>query len=185
MLHILNRGSYTVQGQLLVLKPMTLFFFCKPNLSSAPVWVRFPNLPLKCWSKACLLNISSIIGKPIHNDTPTNSMSRVSFARVLIEVDLYANVQPSVNIPMPNGTIINQKVVYESLPKICPQCYKPGHSGATCFNLGARFEDLPTLVIAKHVHVSSASPSETMADVKPILCPPPGFYTMTTTATRT
>ena len=76
MLHVLNRGPYIVQGQLLVLKPMTPFFdFCKPNLSYAPVWVRFPNLPLECWSQVCLSKISSIISKPICSDTPTNSMS--------------------------------------------------------------------------------------------------------------
>ncbi|KAJ6989365.1 hypothetical protein NC653_022064 [Populus alba x Populus x berolinensis] len=168
----------------------SFFYFCKPNLSSAPVWVRFPNLFLEFLSQACLSKISSIIGKPIRRDAPTNSMSRVSFARFLIEVDLYMDLPPSINISMPYGTTVNQKVIYESLPKICPQCYKLGHSGATYLNLGVRPKDLPTLVLAKHMHVSSThvsstGPSETMANVKPVLCPPPGFYTMATTITRT
>ncbi|KAJ6911881.1 hypothetical protein NC652_022232 [Populus alba x Populus x berolinensis] len=163
----------------------SFFYFCKPNLSSAPVWVRFPNLSLEFLSQACLSKISSIIGKPIRRDAPTNSMSRVSFARFFIEVDLCMDLPPSSNISMPYGITINQKVIYESLPKICPQCYKLGHSGATYLNLGARPKDLPTPVLAKHMHVSSTGPSETMANVKPVLCPPLGFYTMATTVTRT
>ncbi|KAJ6904468.1 hypothetical protein NC652_022474 [Populus alba x Populus x berolinensis] len=52
-------------------------------------------------------------------------------------------------------------------------------------NLGARPEDLPTLVPAKHGHVSSVGPSKTMTNVKPVLCPPPGFYIVATTITGT
>jgi hypothetical protein len=81
MLNVLHRGPYSVQGKLLVLKPMPPYFdFGKPDLSSAPVWLRFSNLPLECWLQACLSKISSVIGKPIRSDNPTNYMSRVSFA---------------------------------------------------------------------------------------------------------
>jgi hypothetical protein len=127
MLHVLDRGPYSVQGQLLVLKPMPSFFdFGKPDLSSAPVWVRFPNLPLECWSQTCLSKISSVIRKPIRSDDPINSMSRVSFTTVLIEVDLYADLLRFVKISMPDGTTINQRVVYEFLPKLCSHCHMPG-----------------------------------------------------------
>jgi hypothetical protein len=44
-----------------------------------PIWVKFPNLPLKCWSLKCLSKIASVLGKPVQSDMLTSSMSRLSF----------------------------------------------------------------------------------------------------------
>uniref|UniRef100_A0A3N7G3J5 DUF4283 domain-containing protein n=1 Tax=Populus trichocarpa TaxID=3694 RepID=A0A3N7G3J5_POPTR len=98
------------------------------------VWVRFPNLPLQCWSPLCLSKLASVIGKPVHSDTSTNSMTRLSYARVLIEIDLLADLPTSINIILPNGDSLSQKVMYESLPRFCKQCRTRGHTTSTCTN---------------------------------------------------
>ncbi|KAL9384418.1 hypothetical protein Peur_004566 [Populus x canadensis] len=77
MLEVLNGGPYSVHGRLLILKIMPEFFdFDTSEMLRMPVWIRFPNLPLQCWSPICLSKLASVIGKPIHLDTPTSSMSR-------------------------------------------------------------------------------------------------------------
>ena len=119
-LEVLNGGPYLIYGRPLILKPMPEFFdFSKKDMSSVPVWVKFPNLPLKCWSIRGLSKISSLIGKPIQCDRLTATKSRISYARVLIEVDLREDLPSSVEIGLPNGLFIEQPVIFESLPQFC------------------------------------------------------------------
>ncbi|KAJ6880904.1 hypothetical protein NC652_034046 [Populus alba x Populus x berolinensis] len=81
-------------------------------MSFVPVWFLLPNLPLECWSQDCLSKINNVIGKYIRFDDLTLSMSQVSFARVMIEVNLSAKLPRALNISMLDGTLIKQKIVY-------------------------------------------------------------------------
>jgi hypothetical protein len=120
MVKVLYKGPYSVQGKPLVLKPMPTFsYFSKPDMSFASIWVHFPNLPLECWSSSCLFKIVKAIGNPLRCDDHTNTMSRLSFSRVMIEVDLSADLIRSINISLPNGTSFEQRVIYEYLPQFC------------------------------------------------------------------
>ncbi|KAJ6976346.1 hypothetical protein NC653_028459 [Populus alba x Populus x berolinensis] len=108
------------KGKPLVIKSMPLYFdFGKPNMSFVLVRVCLPNHHLECWSPACLSKISSVIGKPIRCDDLTLSMSRVSFARVMIEVNVFADLPHSISLSMSNGTIIKKRVIYEYKPRFC------------------------------------------------------------------
>lgn len=50
----------------LMLGPMLAFFnFSAKEISKVPVWVKFPNLPLECWSPRCLSKIGGMLGKPL------------------------------------------------------------------------------------------------------------------------
>ena len=130
---VINGGPYLIYGRPLILKSMPEYFdFSKKEMSSVPVWVKLPNLPLKCWSIRSLSKISSLIGKPIQCDKLTVSKLRISYARVLIEVDLREELPASVEIGLPNGKFIEQPVIYESLPQFCKSCLSIGHSLANC-----------------------------------------------------
>nr|TKS00381.1 hypothetical protein D5086_0000185940 [Populus alba] len=48
-------------------------------------------------------------GKPIHCDAPAANMTRFSYARVLIEVDLLLDLLTTVNVVLPNGTSLSQQ----------------------------------------------------------------------------
>ncbi|KAJ6981093.1 hypothetical protein NC653_024473 [Populus alba x Populus x berolinensis] len=133
MLDVLGAGPYAVFGRPLILRIMPAFFYFQfTELSSMPTWVRFPNLPLRCWNNICLSKIASMIGKPIKCDDPTALMTRVSYARILIEVDLLSILPSSVNVILPNGIALQQHIVYESLPRFCRQCKSLGHSTLIC-----------------------------------------------------
>ena len=130
---VLTGGPYSVYGRLLILKPMLDYFdFNTSDMVRMPIWVCFPNLPFQCWSPLCLSKLASVIGKPVHTDSPTSSMTRLSYARVLIEIDLFAALPSLIDITLPNGVSKAQEVVYESLPRFCKQCKTLGHSTSAC-----------------------------------------------------
>jgi len=73
-----------------------------------------------------------MIGKPIHYDDPIAQMTRLSYARVLIEVDLLSDLPYSINVILLNSTSLPQQIMYESLPRLCKQCKILGHLTLTC-----------------------------------------------------
>ena len=133
MLETLSAGPYFVFGRPLILKIMPEFFDFQANdMTKLPTLVKLPNLPLRCWTPLCLSKIGNMIGKPIHCDIPTTTMSRLSYARLLVEVDLLQELPNAIQVVLPNGTPLSQQVTYESLPKFCKRCRVIGHSANTC-----------------------------------------------------
>ena len=86
------------------------------------------KIEIQCLSPLCLSKLASVIGKPVHLDSPTTSMTRLSYARVLIDIDLLVELPSSIDITLPNGVTKSQAVIYESLPRFCKQCKTLGHS---------------------------------------------------------
>jgi hypothetical protein len=133
MLDILGGGPHYMFGRPLILKVMPDFFdFQATNMIKMPTWLRFLNLPLRCWTSIYLSKLTGMIGKPIHCDDPTANMTPLSYARVLIEVDLLLDPPTFVNVVLPNGTSLSQQVMYEFLPCFCKRCWVLGHSVSTC-----------------------------------------------------
>ena len=67
-------------------------------------------------------------------------MSRVSFARVMVEVTLTNDLPCSIRLSVPDGTIINQKVIYEYKPRFYSNCRIPGHTTNVCQKLHSSVE---------------------------------------------
>jgi len=133
MLDTLGGGPYSVFGWPLILQVMPDFFdFTPPDLTKMPTWVCFPNLPIRCWTPLYLSKLASVIGKPLHCDEPTYTKSKLSYARVLIEVDLLGTLPDLVSVQLPNGSTLGQQVIYESLPRFCKNCASMGHSTSSC-----------------------------------------------------
>ena len=62
------------------------------QITSLPIWVKFFNIPLEYRTVTSLGYIASVVGIPIHLDTLTENHSRLSFARICIEVDVISQV---------------------------------------------------------------------------------------------
>jgi hypothetical protein len=123
MFEVLGGSHYFVFGRPLILKVMPEFFyFTTFDMVRTSVWVRFPNLPLMCWFSTCLSKLASVLGKPIHYDAPIASMTRLSYARVLVENDLLVDLPTSINLVLPNDLPLSQQVMYKSLPRFYKQC---------------------------------------------------------------
>lgn len=63
-----------------------------------PIWVLFPQLPLVYWGDMSIGKIASAIGNPLLTDECTSKKLRVSYARVLIEVDVTKELKQHIII---------------------------------------------------------------------------------------
>lgn len=96
-------------------------------LRSVPIWVKLPNLPLNCWSMDSLSRITSVLGVPVCADECTTRQLRISFARVLVDIDVTKPLPKAIWIQDPNGNQVEQTVRYEWTPPFCKTCNKVGH----------------------------------------------------------
>ncbi|KAL2517225.1 Uncharacterized protein Adt_13472 [Abeliophyllum distichum] len=130
---VLKGGPYFVFGRPLLLKNLPEYFrFNDEEISIMPVWFMLTELPLNFWNPKGLGKIASKIGKPISMDNLTSLRGRLSYARVLIEVDAAKELVRTVNIGLPNGDVYDQKVIFEHEPKFCSFCRTFGHSHSSC-----------------------------------------------------
>ncbi|KAH0714810.1 hypothetical protein KY284_007715 [Solanum tuberosum] len=90
--------------------------------------VKLPNLPLNCWNSVVLSKIGCSLGKPLYADECTTQTSRISFARILVEVDVTRPLAKVIKMKDPKGRIVEQKVWYEWKPMFCQKCLQVGHS---------------------------------------------------------
>jgi hypothetical protein len=51
---------------------------------------------------------------------------------VLVELNLMDDLPYSIQVLLPNGAILTQSVVYETLPKFCKHCKVLSHTTAAC-----------------------------------------------------
>ena len=58
------------------------------SLQSLLVWVRIPYLSIEYFNYKFLMTIGSKIGKPVHIDDATSTVSRGHYARICMEIDL-------------------------------------------------------------------------------------------------
>ena len=77
------------------------------QLTSLSIWVKFFNIPLEYWTVTSLGYIASAVGIPLHLDTLTENHSRLSFARICIEVDLNCEFPRSALLDLGNGKFSN------------------------------------------------------------------------------
>ncbi|XP_070049826.1 uncharacterized protein [Nicotiana tomentosiformis] len=72
MNEILYAGPYTIYKRPIILKQWTPDFdFNVEFLTEMPLWVKFPNMPMSCWSRDSLSRIASAIGVPKYADECT------------------------------------------------------------------------------------------------------------------
>ncbi|KAL2246088.1 UNVERIFIED_CONTAM: hypothetical protein Sindi_2877000 [Sesamum indicum] len=140
------------------------FEFKEDDISLTPVWATLPSLPLECWHPNALGKIGSRLGTPIAMDTLTMKMERVSYARILVEVDASKKLKEEVEFVMPNGITRKQPVVYEFTPKFCTDCNRFGHLQEACQGLTA--VPPPAVPAAPAPIAATAKPAEA-AKTKP------------------
>lgn len=125
---MLFEGPYMIACRPVIVKEwMVDFCFEKEVLHEVPLWVKLPNLPLTCWSSDSLSRISSVLGKPICVDECTTQHKRISYARLLVEVDITQPLTYKVQIEDEQGRMIEHQVLYEWVPVYCQKCHRVGH----------------------------------------------------------
>lgn len=93
---VLMRGPYTFHNKPFIVQTWDIDFEFDPNcITTIPLWVTFPGLPVGYWSCETLSKIESATGKSKHTDQFTATMERISYARVLVETDV---AQPLIEV---------------------------------------------------------------------------------------
>ncbi|KAK4724060.1 hypothetical protein R3W88_026839 [Solanum pinnatisectum] len=116
----------------------------KEALQTVPILVKYPNLPLNCWSMDSLRRISSGLRVPLYADECTTKVDRISFARVLVEMDVARELPKKLKVEDPNGRVFEQEVKYEWIPEYCPKCMQVGPKCTT--KEGTRYKAAPKMV---------------------------------------
>lgn len=130
---VLEGGPYMINGRNFVLKHMPpMFQFDKDVLRTLPVWINLPGLPCEMWNAKILGNFCSVVGNPICNNALTSNKKRISYARVLVQVNLAEELVKEVIIDMPNGAVKHQAATCENLPRFCDHCKVLGHTKERC-----------------------------------------------------
>ncbi|XP_019239960.1 PREDICTED: uncharacterized protein LOC109219951, partial [Nicotiana attenuata] len=137
---VLMNGPYTMNSRPVILKAWAEGFdFNEEVLKTIPLWVKFPKLPLNYWSNKALSKIESGLGKPLYADACTTVTDRISYARVLIEMDITRTLPGTIKLIDTNGKVIEQMVQYDWKPQYCQTCCQIGHS---CHNKEAQKQDV-------------------------------------------
>lgn len=130
---VLEGGPYMIYGRPLILKHMQpLFEFGACTASVIPTWILLPGLPIDLWNSKVLDKICSRVGVPLCTDRMTGLKERISYARVLVEVDIAKELVGEIPIKLPGGKLRMQDVIYENLPKFCTHCRIMGHVLENC-----------------------------------------------------
>ncbi|XP_020253587.1 uncharacterized protein LOC109830664 [Asparagus officinalis] len=135
MREVLESGPWFFGSRPLMLKPWSIEIEMeKIQDYSYPMWIQLPNLKLNLWSATGISKISSLIGCPITIDMLTATRQRLSYARVLIEVQLpLKNPLPDlVDFQGPDGKKYSQRVIYELKPRWCSNYSIIGHDTDNC-----------------------------------------------------
>ncbi|KAL9230644.1 hypothetical protein vseg_005969 [Gypsophila vaccaria] len=131
--NILQGPSWNVSGYPLIFKVSSPKVSQElDTVSVVPIWVLFLNLDPYLWSSKALNKLAGRIGRPICADQHTTSKSKVSFARILIEVDVSKELPAAIIVATPYDDKFIQRVDYEWVPYYCSHCQKLGHQLEHC-----------------------------------------------------
>ncbi|XP_057530832.1 uncharacterized protein LOC130809184 [Amaranthus tricolor] len=60
----------------------------KEALSTIPIWVHLPALPMEYWGERCIRKIAGLLGNVLKIDNATKNKDRLMYARTLVETDI-------------------------------------------------------------------------------------------------
>ncbi|XP_019235091.1 PREDICTED: uncharacterized protein LOC109215473 [Nicotiana attenuata] len=126
---VLASGPYMIRNKPIIVKAWSPNFdFSKEVLQTIPIWLKLPNLPLNCWSMDSLSRIGSGLGIPLYADECTSKIERISYARLLVEMDVTKDMPTMLKVMDPKGNVFEQAIDYDWIPEYCHTCLQVVHS---------------------------------------------------------
>ncbi|XP_019264641.1 PREDICTED: uncharacterized protein LOC109242243 [Nicotiana attenuata] len=71
--------------------------------------------------------MASTLVNPLFADQCTTKQTRVSYARILIEVNVTKKLPTEITVKDPSGRHFQQPIEFEWKPEFCAECLKIGH----------------------------------------------------------
>ncbi|KAG6490537.1 hypothetical protein ZIOFF_051835 [Zingiber officinale] len=88
MARVWTGGIWFIAGMPLRIFKWSPYFSYAAESSIFPVWIQFPDMPIHMFNKHSLYSVARIGGKPIKLDDAMTDGTRLSMARVCVEIDL-------------------------------------------------------------------------------------------------
>nr|XP_009801325.1 PREDICTED: uncharacterized protein LOC104247078 [Nicotiana sylvestris] len=105
---VLMNGPYTINNRPVIMRQWSEnFYFNEEVLRTIPLWIKLPNLPLNLWSNQALRKIGSGLGKLIYANACTTIAERISYARILIEMEVTRPLPEKIKLCDPKGNVLD------------------------------------------------------------------------------
>ncbi|PKU68571.1 hypothetical protein MA16_Dca020839 [Dendrobium catenatum] len=105
----------------------------REEFTSVPIWFKILDLPLPCWTPEGISRIASKVGIPLAVDDLTAEKSRLTYARVCVQVSkdcVYPEIIPITIL----GEPFSLKIQYEWKPEPCVHCGSIVHIPDFCLS---------------------------------------------------
>lgn len=116
----------------------------KEDPQKIPLWVKFYGVPLEYWTPSSLSHVASAVGRPLHTDGLTAAKSRISFARICVEINASDDFVEEFYLQCENGDWITVFAELEWAPTRCSMCKVFGHSDLGCTRKGKQTSIQPS-----------------------------------------
>ncbi|XP_019263199.1 PREDICTED: uncharacterized protein LOC109240962 [Nicotiana attenuata] len=137
----MQAGPYTYHNKPLILQNWERDFHFDPKcITTIPLWIQLPNLSVGYWTADALSKVASAVGMPMYTDRYTAELGKISFARILVKVDITKPLVETVEIITPT-CVKQQEIVYEWRPKFCSECLHFGHELIECWKTNKKEEN--------------------------------------------
>lgn len=87
-----------------------------------PAWVHIHDLPMDCSTIHVVSIVRSKIGRRPYTDKLTQTRERLTFAHLLIEIDVEGDKVTIVSITLPIGVQLGLQIKYEIVALYCKKC---------------------------------------------------------------
>ncbi|KAL6570178.1 hypothetical protein OROMI_014692 [Orobanche minor] len=108
------------------------FFNFKEEPAVVPLWVKIHALPPQWFDFRSLKTIASSVGEFLKVDEPTHNRSRLSFARICVEVNLKNHLPKKINLQVGEDSV-PLDIEFEKVPQYCNYCKHIGHDIHKCY----------------------------------------------------
>ncbi|XP_074298137.1 uncharacterized protein LOC141628954 [Silene latifolia] len=105
--NLLNSGPYLFENKPIILRPWSKDVdLIKEKADKVPVWVKLYGIPLKFWGD-CLPRIAGLVGKFVRKDIATQEKTRLSFARIMVELTIDHVLKEKVRFLDEGGNVVD------------------------------------------------------------------------------
>ncbi|XP_020683371.1 uncharacterized protein LOC110100275 [Dendrobium catenatum] len=127
-----TKGAWFIFGKPFIFKKWTSHFSPeREEYANVPIWFKIHDLPLCCWTPTGISKIAKEIDTPLAVDALTANKTRLTYARVCVQVDSSATYPASIPITV-EGKLFNLRIQYEWHPMICDLCKSFNHQAPSC-----------------------------------------------------
>ncbi|KAI0529259.1 hypothetical protein KFK09_001806 [Dendrobium nobile] len=125
-------GPWFFFGKPFILQKWTPEFVpVREEFPSIPLWIKIKNFPLSCWTPEGISKIASCVGIPLAVDALTAAKTRLTFARVCVQVCSTSSLPDEIYYTV-DGKVFPLTVLYDWKPSHCSCCNSIMHASNAC-----------------------------------------------------